>query len=196
MDRERLDTIFAVTQAMVEELTYYLMGDTLYYQLIVKTPEGTKQPKMTLGALLENLQLLRWAQDELTPGQRQRLDDMEREVDLARRAYSDRWSYHLRRELNGLLSSWRWYLDDARRKRQARENYPSEVHLRTRIDLVMHELAADPETAGQRQELGNLDARLRSMLEGDQYVGPGDQEGRFDRDGNWWLYGQPAAGGQ
>ena len=52
MEQQPIDTTLAIAQAMVDELTDYLMGDTLYRQLMVKTPGGVRQPKMTLGALL------------------------------------------------------------------------------------------------------------------------------------------------
>ena len=41
MDKQHLDTTLVITQAMADELTDYLMGDSLYRQLVVKTPTGT-----------------------------------------------------------------------------------------------------------------------------------------------------------
>ncbi len=103
MDKQHLDTTLAITQAMADELTDYLMGDSLYRQLVVKTPSGTKQPKMTIGALLENLELLRWEKESLSTGQQATLSTIEQKVDLDRSAFAQQWQAHLRRELKGLL---------------------------------------------------------------------------------------------
>ena len=80
MDKQHLDTTLAITQAMADELTDYLMGDSLYRQLVVKTPTGTKQPKMTIGALLENLELLRWEKESLSTGQQAALAAIEHRI--------------------------------------------------------------------------------------------------------------------
>jgi hypothetical protein len=168
------------------------MGDNLYRQLMVKTPGGVKQPKMTIGALLENVQVLGWERAQLSPEQRQRMAAIEEQVAIARGAFAAQWSALLRRELKALLDSWRWYLDDAGRDPSARENYGREAHIRTRIDLVQAELAGDPLAAEQRRELGDLDARLRAMLHGGGYVGPRGAEQRYPAGRAWWLYGQPA----
>ncbi len=103
MDKQHLDTTLAVTQAMADELTDYLMGDSLYRQLVVKIPTGTKQPKMTIGALLENLELLRWDKESLSTGQQKALAAIEQKIDLDRSAFAQQWQAHLRRELKGLL---------------------------------------------------------------------------------------------
>ena len=50
---------------MADELTDYLMGGSLYRQMMIRTPEGMKQPKMTIGALLENLEALQWQREAL-----------------------------------------------------------------------------------------------------------------------------------
>ena len=195
MTEEQIEVTLAITQAMADELTDYLMGDTLYHQLVVKTAAGTKQPKMTVGALLENLEDLRWAarQGQLTSQQQKTLKAIEDKIDLARGAFANQWADKLRHELNGLLSSWRWYLQDVARNPEARENYASEARKRTRIALVMQALAGDAEAREQRQELAQLDQDLRETLEPGGYVGPRDQENRYGQSQAWWLHGRPAA---
>lgn len=191
MDQQQIETTLAITQAMADELTDYLMGDALYRQLMVKTPSGVKQPKMTLGALLENVQTLAWVRERLSAAQRQQLAATEERIDIARGAFAAQWHALLRRELKALLDSWRWYLDDAGRSPEARESYGQEAHIRSRIDLVQAELAGDPLAADQRRELGELDARLRAMMHGSRYVGPRGAEARYPASRAWWLYGQP-----
>lgn len=192
MDQQQIETTLAVTQAMADELADYLMGDNLYRQLIVKTPGGVKQPKMTVGALLENVQSLEWEQEQLSPEQRRQLQAIQDRVAIDRGAFAAQWRTMLRRELKALLDSWRWYLDDASRDPDARETYGHEAHIRTRIDLVLAALGKDPLSSEQRRELGELDTRLRGMLHGSAYAGPRGSEERYPADQAWWLYGQPA----
>lgn len=191
MDHQ-IETTLAVTQAMADELTDYLTGDSLYRQMMVKTPEGTRQPKMTIGALLEGLETLQGRRDELSPEQRDALDAIAERVDIDRNAFRDQWQSLLRRELKALLDSWKWYLDDAARDERARENYGNEARIRTRIDLVMRALAGDAQVAAERKELGALDARLRGMIQPGDYIGPAGGQAHYPRGQAWWLYGKPA----
>ena len=192
MDQQQIETTLAVTQAMADELTDYLMGDNLYRQLIVKTPGGVKQPKMTVGALLENVQSLEWEQERLSPEQGRQLQAIKDRIAIDRGAFAAQWRTMLWRELKALLDSWRWYLDDAGRDPDAREAYSREAHIRTRIDLVQAALGKDPLSTEQRRELGELDTRLRAMLHGSAYAGPRGSERRYPPGEAWWLYGQPA----
>lgn len=184
-------TRLAVTEAMAKELPDYLMDDGLYRNLRVDTPEGTVQPALTPGALLENLALLRRANAGLTAEQQSRLAAAQQQTDQARRVYATQWQARAQRELKAALDSWKWYLDDAQGSAQARENYKSEVHLRTRIATLLNELGDDPATADARRRLESLDARLRAMLQGSVYEGPDNAEGIYPRDRAWWLYGKP-----
>ncbi|HNS01613.1 MAG TPA: hypothetical protein PKM78_04450 [Anaerolineae bacterium] len=194
MDQQQIDTTLAITQAMVDELTDYLMGDSLYRQLMVKTAGGVRQPKMTLGALLENMQSLEDEQVRLSAEQRRQTAAMGERIAVARASFASQWDALLRRELKALLDSWRWYLDDAARDAAARERYPQEAHIRTRIELVQAELADDPLAAERRRELSQLDATLRPMLHGSGYVGPRGSENRYPAGRAWWLYGRPGNG--
>lgn len=193
MDENKAESLLLVTEAMAKELSDYLLGDSLYRQLMVKTPQGVKQPKMTLGALLENLDVLRWAGPTLTAAQQGRLAELEAQVSLARTAFAASWREMLVRELRALLGSWRWYLDDADRNARARENYPSEAHIRTRLELLAQELAGDPAAVEARRELDQLDRRLRAMFQAGGYVGPRDEQGRYRPEQAWWLFGRPKA---
>lgn len=187
-----LETTLVITQAMADELTDYLMGDSLYRQLIVKTPQGARQPKMTIGALLENLEALQWQRADLGVSEQAALDAIAERVDIDRRAFSGQWQALLRRELKALLDSWKWYLDDAARDADARANYASEARVRTRIDVVLRALADDPQAAGERKQLGALDARLKAMMRSGGYVGPADSQAHYPKSQAWWLYGKPA----
>ncbi len=191
-----LQTTLAITQAMTDELVDYLMGDSLYRQLVVKTPDGVRQPKMTLGALLEAVQQLDWQRPQLNPAQRQQLTAIEERIAVARASFAAAWDSLLRRELKALLDSWKWYLDDVRENEAARDNYASEAHTRTRIELVQAALAASVPAESSytdQDELDKLDRQLRGLLRRGQYVGPRGSESHYSADQAWWLYGRPAA---
>ncbi len=181
----------AVVEAMAKELPDYLMNDGLYRNLRVDTPEGSVAPTLTPGALLENLALLRRPDAGLNAEQQARLAAVQQQADQARRIYAEQWRARAQRELKAALDSWKWYLDDAQGSARARENYRSEVHLRTRIATLLAELGDDPATADARRRLEVLDAHLRAMLQGSAYVGPPGAESLYPRDRGWWLYGRP-----
>lgn len=193
MDESKIESALLVAEAMARELPDYLMGGALYRQLMVKTPQGAKQPKMTVGALLESVDTLRWASDSMTAVQRQRLAEVEAQVSLARGAFANSWREMLLREWRALLGSWRWYLDEAGRTASARENYASEAHIRTRLELVGQELAGDAAAADERRELAQLDQRLQSMFQAGGFIGPRDEQGHYGPQKAWWLYGKPKA---
>lgn len=188
---QQIETTLAITQAMADELTDYLMGGSLYRQIMIRTPEGMKQPKMTIGALLENLEALQWQHDALDDAQQSALAAVAQRVDIGRNAFNDQWQALLRRELKALMDSWKWYLDDAVRDEAARENYANEARIRTRIDVVNRALAGDAQTAADRQELGTQDARLKGMIRAGGFVGPAGEQARYPRNEAWWLYGEP-----
>jgi hypothetical protein len=202
VDDRQIATELAVTQAMADQLSDYLTGREVYRQMLVETPAGVRQPVMTLGALLENLDSL-GQEPGLSAAQRNQLKVIEDQVKRARRMYGAQWRAMLQRELKALLDSWKWYLDDVERDPRAKENYSSEVSKRTRIELLQHELAAsssgagaaaadDPALSEDERRLNELDARLRSMLKGSDYAGPaGGPRGQGQKQA-WWLFGRPA----
>jgi len=194
MDAKQLGTLLVVTEAMAGELTDYLMDTDLYRQMIVKTPSGTKQPKMTLGSLLENVETLHFYQDTLTEDQRARLAAVDGIIDLNRKSFSRQWEDLLRRELKANVDSYKWYLEDMARREEALEDYGSEAHVRTRIEVIQRELAGNTAAAEERRELEKLDAQLRRMLHSDRYMGPKGEESRYPAEQAWWLYGSPASG--
>ncbi len=195
MESTDMASRLAVTQAMAEELADYLRrGDNLYQPMHVQTPGGTEDPVLTVGALLDNIAALRSAAG-LTAEQQDALSAIEAKVDHDRRALREQWDALLSRELKALLDSWKWYLDDAETDQRARDRYRSEVHARTRLDLVLRALGEDQSVAEQQKRLAGLDARLRAMWKPGAYIGPTGRQAEYPEEGAWWLYGRPAADG-
>lgn len=76
-----------VAGAMASELPDYLLGDRLFRQIVIRTPAGTQQPKMTLGSLLGRYQLLRHFAGDLDAGQQQQLSAVGAAIADNRRIY-------------------------------------------------------------------------------------------------------------
>ena len=193
MEQRQIADRLAIIQAMADRLPEYLMGDKLYQQMRVDTPGGAEYTSLTPGALLENIQDLRRQAEALTDVQREQLAVIERKVEHDRDALAPQWRGLLRRELRALLDSWNWYLDDVGVSQRARDNYPSEVRLRTRIDLVGRAIGDDPEIRQDLVRLATLDSRLRAMLKPGAYVGPRGAAAQYPPTHFWWLHGRPVA---
>ena len=82
-----LTTELLVAEAMAAELADYLLGDRLFRQIVVQSPLGTQQPKMTLGGVLSRLQLLQFRSAALAPEERTRVEGLASAVEAARRTY-------------------------------------------------------------------------------------------------------------
>ena len=163
MDQRQIATQLAITKAMADELPHYLASGTLYHQMLVDTPSGTQQPVMTLGALLENIDMLRAETDSFTPEQRDLLTQIESQVNSARRRQPDQWRDALRRELKALLNSWKWALDDAERDPDRRSSGKGDIPRRSRLDLIRRELANDPSVDEDWRKLSELETRQQRL---------------------------------
>jgi hypothetical protein len=191
MEQDHIADRLALGEAMAQQLVNYLTGSELYRPLRVAGIAGSEQRNMTIGALLENLEALHCQDSLLTADQRAQLATIWAEVDRARHAWPEPWLAMLHRELKAVLDSWKWYLDDAEGGERARDNYRSEVHNRTRLELLVKTLAGDPESAAEVRRLGELDARLREMWQPGGYVGVRELQACYPAAGYWWLYGRP-----
>lgn len=112
---------------MAAELTDYLLGDRLFRQIVVQSPLGTQQPKMTLGGVLAvcsccNFDRLPW------PLKRTRVERLASAVDEARRTYRAPWESFLRKEIKSNLDSWRWYMDECFRRGGCASTYRRGAH--------------------------------------------------------------------
>lgn len=186
----------ALVQAMAHELEDYLMGDALYRQLVVHTTVGDRLPKMSLGAFLETLETLEWAQKagRLTAEQRQPLTEARKSLEGVRRRFPTAYRGKLSRELKSNLDSWNWFLQECRENpRRCHEEYPFEVRIRNRIATLVDALGKEiPADLASRLE--RLDDALRRLIVPGRFVLAEELQTRYPRDRYWWLYGQPARG--
>ena len=130
-------------EGMAAELDDYLLGDRLFRQIVVETPEGTRRPKMTLGSLWERIQHLQSAAD-LGPGDQKRLAVVQDAWDTARRFYPDQFTRKLRRELDSYLKNWKYYLEQrASNPDRWDADYQVELRNRRRVEQVLRLLGPD-----------------------------------------------------
>jgi hypothetical protein len=190
VEQDQIADRLALGEAMAQKLVNYLIGNELYFPLRVAGLAGSEQRIMTLGALLENLEILHCHDSLLTTDQRTQLSRIQGQVDRERRAWPEPWRALLHRELKAVLDSWKWYLDDAESGERARDNYRSEVHGRTRLELLVNTLAGDPDLAAEVRRLAELDARLREMWLSGAYLGIRDLQSCYPAAEYWWLYGR------
>jgi hypothetical protein len=181
-----------VAQAMALELPDYLLGDRLFRQVVVKTPAGTQQPKMTLGGLLSRYQLLQHYASDLDAGQQQLLSAVGTAIDEHRRVYRTQWVSFLQKELKSYLDSWRWYIDECVRRGGCAGTYAGEVWIRTRLALLIDEAAILAlATLTEQGHLRRLDSQLRSVWQEGSFLLEDAQRDLYPADRYWWLYGLP-----
>ncbi len=133
-------------EKMADQLEDYLLSDKLFWQISVETPLGTRQPKMTLGALYERIQFLREHQHELGPNDQARLKKILHAWEEAKKQFPQQWQEKLRREYKSYMHNWKYFLEQrsSNPERWAQE-YKFEVRNRERARLVLNLLG--PEAA-------------------------------------------------
>lgn len=188
----KLATELMVAKAMAAELPDYLLGDRLFRQIVVKTPTGTQQPKMTLGNLLGRDRLLRHFAADLDASQEQELAVVSATIEDNRRIYRAQWVGYIQKELKSYLDSWRWYIDECMRRGGCASTYSGEVWIRTRLALLLEE--ADTLTVPTLTEQGYLrrfDSQLHSLWQEGSFLLEDAQRSLYPKDRYWWLYGLP-----
>lgn len=145
-------------EEMASELVDYLLGDQLFRQIVVETPAGLRQPKMTLGGLVERIEQLE-ASKELGPGDRRRLQAVKEAWEAARRRYPEQVREKLQREMKSYLQNWKYYLQErAQNPEKWQNDYDFEVRNRKRVELVIR-LLGDAAPSGVLEELDKLESQ-------------------------------------
>ncbi len=190
-----LTTELLVAEAMAAELADYLLGDRLFRQIVVQSPLGTQQPKMTLGGVLSRLQLLQFRSAALAPEERTRVEGLASAVEAARRTYRAQWESFVRKEIKSNLDSWRWYMDECFRRGGCASTYPAEVRARVRLALLFEEaVSARFDILAEQGHLRRLDSQLRNVWRDGAFLLDPSLRGLYPADRYWWLYGLPKGG--
>lgn len=188
---DELSADLAVAVAMAAALEDYLFSDRLFYQLVVHTPQGDRQPKLTISGFLECLRQLEWGEDELDLAGREKLAEIREAYADVKRRWSDRFAEKARQELNSRLDSWRWFMQDCvEGQPRCQSEYASEVWIRTRVAWLMDELAGE-DLDEERNRLALLDAQLSRVFRAGAFIWDPALASHFPRADYWWLHGRP-----
>jgi hypothetical protein len=191
MQPEQEATDFAILQAMIERLDDYLTRERLYWPMAVETPTGTRWPTMSIGVVLAYLARLRALADRLTPEQRAFLSHAEAELQRARRWYPEAYHSHVIQELQSLLHSWTWFLNECiEEPEKCRDVYPAEARVRTHLQLLIEHIGEHMVPGEFLQQVYLLDQRLRMRLQSSDFIWAPELASAFPRERFWWLYGQ------
>ena len=186
-----------ICRTMAEEMEAYLLSDHLFRQLIVRTPLGDLQPKMTLGAFLEHYQRLRRREMALSPAQRAKLSEIGETWATMKRRYEGRYAERLHHELRSHLDSWKWFIDDClRQPTRCCDDYPTEARARARVALLIEEIGTGVDIKMDLSRLSALDERLRSMWEQGRFIWSDETPAAYPPDRYWFLYGHPSGGAE
>jgi hypothetical protein len=130
-------------EKMAAQLQDYLLSEKLFWQIVVDTPAGLRQPKMTLGALYQRIQDLEAEKVQLGPNDRARLAKIQQQWDRARRQFPQRWRNKLRREYKSYLNNWKYFLEQRSNSERWAQDYPIEARNHERVRLVLRLLGPD-----------------------------------------------------
>ena len=181
----------SITEAMVQELEDYIVGNDLYRTLIARTANGDQKLQMSGGDFLARLHRLQGERDVLTPGEQKRLDAAQQRADSTIYSLRTRFHERLGREIKARLDSLRWYLDDCRDSRaKCQTEYPFEIRNRQRIEEILKQLGnqVPPDLASV---LGQVDQRIRQLTQGSGFVWDRRLEKVYPSERYWYLYQRP-----
>jgi len=191
MQPEQEATDFAILQAMIGRLDDYLTRERLYWPMAVETPTGTRWPTMSIGVVLAYLVRLRALADRLTPEQCAFLSHAEAELQRARRWYPEAYQSHVIQELQSLLHSWTWFLNECiEEPEKCRDTYPAEARVRTHLQLLIEHIGEHMVPDEILRQVYLLDQRLRMRFQPSDFIWAPELASAFPRERFWWLYGQ------
>lgn len=180
-----------ITEAMVAELEDYIIKDEVYRTLIVRTPVGDQNLRMSGGDLLARLHRLHGELGSLTLEQVRRVEQAQANADATIYSLRTRFHQRLQREMKARLDSLRWFLDDCSGDRQrCRSEFPYEMRNRQRIEEILKRLGADV-PADLNEALRRIDKRIREVARVQGFTWDKRVEHIYPQDQYWYLYMLP-----
>ena len=179
-----------VLKAMARDLEMYLQSEIVYWQLSDAGPFTARNPSLTVGGLLLNLQRLSTLH-VLLPSEEHTVyarvkNDLEGILDywranMERKAWSEIWVR---------MHSWERYLEDcAKRPRFCVTSYPTDVYGRTYLQLLFDVISNHSSTKRATSHMGYLDNQLRRIFVVDGFAWDAMLEPAFPKSKFWFLYG-------
>ena len=183
----------AVVREMANELQDYLLGNDVYYTLVVVTSQGEERIQSSCGDLLARLHKLDGQSKLLTPAQRDGLISIHRRIDATTKTMQVRYHALIEREVRARLNSLQWFLDDCEEERkESRIQYPFEIRNRQRI-AEMAKVLGDKQSQDTQAEINVIDRRLREATVSAEFVWDNRVKDVYPQDAYWYLYVLPTA---
>ncbi len=186
-------TNLAVLTALTEQLERYLEGGELTRRVVCELESGREAATLTIGVVVALTDSLTRNAHRLTTAEREQLTHQLELQAQVRDAHRPEYAAKLARELKSHLDSWEWFLDDcARGEPSCRDDYETEVWLRSRVEALLDHAARHGfDTGDARERVADLDRILRSVFVEGEYIGPADRADWYPKDKYWWLYLRP-----
>lgn len=185
---EKLERDLDILSAMAEEMDDYLKSDILFWKM-----SAGNMPMLTLGGYLMRQYRLLALANQLSPAQRQQLDETIRRFNEALVEKIVRFETKAAKELDSRIRQMEEYLRDLQNKRGSGMNYETAVEPRAMIAALMDKLHMSPyhldERTGQRVDL--LDKNLRRRWAPGEFIWPEAWQPAYPQADYWWLYGRP-----
>ncbi len=181
----------AIVQAMAEELKNYLLRGDVYHMLVVPRPGGEERLEMSLGDLFSRLHRLEVQADQLSPEERQRLEEVRQSIQETLRIMDSQALALAEREIKTRLNSLRWFLDECRDNRSyCRSEYPFEIRNRQRIQELLDAFGEklSPEL---RRQVAEMDREIRSLIKPADFIWDDRVRDVYPQDKYWYLYALP-----
>ncbi|RLT42753.1 MAG: hypothetical protein DWI57_05260 [Chloroflexi bacterium] len=181
----------AVVREMANELQDYLLGEEVYYTLLVVTSQGEERIQSSCGDLLARLHKLAGQSKLLPPAQLDELSSIHRRIDATTKTMQARFLALILREVRARLNSLQWYLDDCDEdRRQCRVQFPFEIRNRQRIAELVKALG-DKQPTDIQAEIAATDRRLRETTVSADFVWDKRVKEVYPREEYWYLYVLP-----
>lgn len=185
-------TDLAVVAAMAEELDSYIDGDDVYRTLVLSTSRGEERVLSSGGDLLARLHKLTAQNDQLSPDQQRKMEELRRRIDEIIHPRRQRFLELLERETKARLNSLKWYIEECSEdRRQCRVNYPYEIRNRQRVAEIWKMLCEKP-PEGLSEQIDAIDGRLRTLVSTAEFVWDDKVRDVYPRSEYWYLFALPA----
>jgi hypothetical protein len=152
----------------IPQLKDYLLSNEVFWSL-------GKDPQLTLGNVLLAQASLDGAEAEKTA------------IAAHKKEWHSAWQKKAEKEFGTRLRLWTEYLSELSEKPSRHAGYyASEVRNRVLMELLAGEVPA------LKSQLAPLDARVKALLSGDDFLWGEELKSKFPKSGYWFLYGNPS----
>lgn len=186
---QKLKKDLHILKAMVEELTNYLVSDTLSWPMF-----KADYPELTLGGYFmrqRRLQVLSYLLTQAEQRELQEIVSQFNHVTLDRKALVEKKAVE---ELHMRANQWKAHLQDYWDSQGFEQAYyASDVEVRTMITDIIFEMDLDLSLLDNQLlfQIDALDDELRVNWNAGGFIWPQEWIPAYDKGNYWWMYGYP-----